>query len=410
MGLYRWSDVESRLRFYDDQVNPQPRPPLIVRLFVGHSVLYWVAGLGYGLAAWATFGLAAGPLALGVIATALVSIAIIAARRYPLASFAASLVALSLSPAETRLAWVALAPTGYLLFRVAANCSGRVALVVLAASIVGATTTALPGWQHGGGVIPFALLFTTAWVAGYAAGQRQRYTRDLLAHQTQVAEAKIDLARRGVIEERIRIARELHDVIAHSMSVITVQAGYGYLVSDDQPAQARAALGVIETTGRQTLVEMRHLLGVLRVDDPPAPHARPTLAPAPSLADLDQLIAQIAQAGVRIELTVSGTRPTLPADLDQCAYRIMQEALTNVVKHSGVSVANAEITYRRHEVQLEVTDSGNGGSDENTPGSGHGLIGMQERANLCGGRLRAGPLPYGGFQVVAILPITHSPA
>jgi signal transduction histidine kinase len=192
------------------------------------------------------------------------------------------------------------------------------------------------------------------------------------------------------------------------MSVITVQAGFGHLVIDDKPAEARAALSAIETTGRETLAEMRQLLDVLRAEDPRPTAAVRALDPAPRLADLGRLLAQTAKAGVRVELTVSGTPRDLPAGIDLSAYRIVQEALTNVVKHAGAAAARATIDYRENELAIQITDHGQGCPDADRYAFGHGLLGMQERVRLYGGWFRAAPLPEHGFQVTARLPLTAS--
>ena len=185
------------------------------------------------------------------------------------------------------------------------------------------------------------------WAVGYAVGQHRAYERQLLQERARQAQEELARARRGVIEERMRIARELHDVVAHSMSVITVQAGYGHLVIDRDPGQARAALGAIETTGRQALTEMRRLLGVLRADDGDDAAA---LTPAPGLADLDRLVAQTAGAGVRVELEITGRPRPLPSGIELSAYRIVQEALTNVVKHADVPASRV-----RHRVRASAS-------------------------------------------------------
>jgi signal transduction histidine kinase len=202
-------------------------------------------------------------------------------------------------------------------------------------------------------------------------------------------------ARYQITEERLRIARELHDIVAHSMSVITVQAGFGRLVVDEQPAQARTALAAIETTGRATLVEMRRMLGVLRADDP-------ALSPPPGLADLDQLVAQTAHAGVQVDLTITGTPRELPAGMDLTAYRVIQEALTNVVKHADTATGRVVLDYGDNELSMEITDNGAGCPNWT---EGHGLTGMRERVSGYGGQFSAGPLPEGGFHVTVRLPI-----
>ncbi len=194
----------------------------------------------------------------------------------------------------------------------------------------------------------------------------------------------------------MRIARELHDVVAHGMSVITVQAGFGHLVIDDKPDEARIALGAIEAAGRQTLAEMRQLLDVLRADGTPA------LDPAPGLADLGQLISQAAQAGIQVDLEFTGRPHDLPPGIEVSVYRIVQEALTNVVKHASPCAARAVISYLPRELAIEVTDDGRGAP----AATGElGLAGMRERVHIYGGQLDAGPLPAGGFRVAARLPL-----
>ena len=314
-----------------------------------------------------------------------------------------------------------------------------------------------------------------AWGSGYSVRQRRRYAVRL----------QDEAASKAVAQERLRIARELHDVVAHSMSVIAVQAGYGQYVIDRQPGDARAALGAIQTTSREALDEMRRMLGALRQADdadargdgtglvpagsglpegPPAPSggASVPLFPAPGLADLDRLVARTAGAGVRVDLTRFGRPRDLPASIDLSAYRIVQEALTNVVKHARTSSCRVLLGYRDDELTIEVTDNGagmpapelagagvsrhgaagpngtalmsqNGLHDvgvldgaqappddgpapvaslpragrpmASLPGAGHGIIGMRERVTLLGGEFSAGPLPGYGFRVSARIPL-----
>jgi signal transduction histidine kinase len=204
-------------------------------------------------------------------------------------------------------------------------------------------------------------------------------------------------------DERAQIARDLHDIVAHAMSVIAVRSGVARMVIDSDPEQARDALAIIEITTRRALHEMRLLVGMLR-----DPEDRPAeLSPVPGLADLDRLIADTAVAGVAAEVDVEGEiRPLLPA-ADLSAYRIVQEALTNVVRHAGPTHARVRIAYRAAELSIEVTDDGPRGQAPRPiarAGGGHGLIGMQERAALFGGKVEAGPYA-GGFRVRATLPV-----
>jgi signal transduction histidine kinase len=169
-------------------------------------------------------------------------------------------------------------------------------------------------------------------------------------------------------------------------------------VLDSQPEEARKALAAVEATSRQALVEMRRLLGVLREEAEP----RRSLAPAPGLAELEALAAEVARAGVRVEVRIEGTPAALPAGLDLSAYRIVQEALTNVVRHAGPATARVTVGYATGTVTVEVVDDGRGGDPAD---GGHGIPGMRERAALYGGTLEAGPLPGGGFRVAATLPL-----
>jgi signal transduction histidine kinase len=193
-----------------------------------------------------------------------------------------------------------------------------------------------------------------------------------------------------VAEERLRLARELHDVVAHSISVIAVQSGVGAHVAKTQPEEAAKALAAIEVTSRAALTELRRLLGVLRQEDEP----QGDLAPVPGLADLDSLLAEVAKAGLAVRLQVEGRPAQLPAGVDLSAYRIVQEALTNVVKHAGPARAQVAIRYRDHEVMVEVTDDGRGAAVPT--GDGRAVF---------GGDLQTGPRPGGGFRVAARLPL-----
>jgi signal transduction histidine kinase len=244
------------------------------------------------------------------------------------------------------------------------------------------------------------LAVAAAWWLGDGTRRRQEAMVAAAERAAELERAREELAKRAVVEERLRIARELHDVVAHGMSIIAVQSGVGAHVLDSQPEEARKALAAIEVTSRQALNEMRRLLGVLREEAEPVG----SLAPAPGLAEVDALAAEVAKAGARVEVRIEGTRPELPLGLDLSAYRIVQEALTNVVRHAGPATARVHIRYAPAAVDIEVTDDGRGGR---APGrdDGHGIVGMRERAALYGGSLEAGPLPGGGFRVAASLPV-----
>jgi signal transduction histidine kinase len=292
-----------------------------------------------------------------------------------------------------------------------------------------------------------ALCVIVVWTAGYTVRQRRSYAVRLQAQA----------ASKAVAEERLRIARELHDVVAHSMSVIAVQAGYGQYVIDEQPQDAREALGAIQATSREALDEMRRMLGALRQADdadaaaqaggpgllaadggrpgtgtspgrvaagPGAGGRAAPLSPAPGLADLDRLISRTAGAGVRVEVTRFGTPRDLPPSIDLSAYRVVQEALTNVVKHARTGSCQVLLGCRDDELIIEVTDDGAGlpaaelagavagprdsiarAVGGSLPGGGHGIIGMRERVTLLGGEFSAGPRPGSGFGVRARIPL-----
>ncbi len=409
----------------------------------------------------------AGPL--GVLLVAVAAVAVALRRRRPMfmlgVLLAGSLLTTLLAGSRT----VSLAyfvPVAYVLYLIASNYERRRdavrALVAVFATLLADTAvmTLAGGGGYGthGGVVLVALCVIVVWATGYIVRQRRTYAVRLQEEATSKA----------VTQERLRIARELHDVVAHSMSVIAVQAGYGQYVIDTQPGDARAALGAIQATSREALDEMRRMLGALRQADegdaqedgggvpegsPADQSARPgaPMSPAPGLADLDRLLSRTAGAGVQVEVIRRGNVRELPASIDLSAYRVVQEALTNVVKHAQTSRCRVLIGYWDDELVIEVTDNGAGvcvpalpgagpqvpvlagvaaavaaaaasatahhgalaldrrslarhGSAA-VPGGGHGIIGMRERVSLLGGEFSAGPLPGYGFRVSARIPL-----
>jgi signal transduction histidine kinase len=246
------------------------------------------------------------------------------------------------------------------------------------------------------------IIFATAFLAGDNIRRRRERLADLEARADAEETTRRALAREAVAAERQRIARELHDVVAHSLSVMVVQAGAARRLVTTKPDRAAEALGAIETTGREALDEMRRLLGVLRASDG-APET-PDLAPQPSLVHLDDLTR--ADPGLPVDVVVDGQPAPLPAAIDLQAYRIVQEALTNVRKHAGPARATVHLHYGTDALEVRVDDDGRGASaSPPSDGGGHGLVGMRERAALCGGELRAGPRPGGGWSVTARLPL-----
>jgi signal transduction histidine kinase len=261
-------------------------------------------------------------------------------------------------------------------------------------------------WQDW--VTSYALL-AAAWGLGELQRRRRLATVHLEELNAQLQRERDLKARWAVAEERARIARELHDVVAHSVSVMVVQAGAARRLVDGHPAQARQALTSIESTGRQALAEMRRLLGVMRRDGDARPEeAADALAPQPGLADLDALVGRARDAGLEVELQVEGAPRPLAAGVDLSAYRIVQEALTNCLKHAGAAKAIVRLCYGREDLELQVLDDGRGVvglREEGRENGGHGLIGMRERVAVFGGDLDVGPRPGGGFKVDARLPL-----
>jgi signal transduction histidine kinase len=237
-------------------------------------------------------------------------------------------------------------------------------------------------------IISAVVMVLVRWVVG----ERER--------RLGIAERERDLAaREAVVEERARIARELHDAIAHNVSMMVVQAGAERRVLDDEQSSTREVLENVEQIGRGALTEMRRLVGMLRSDEDDP------LAPQPGLRDLETLVAQVRDAGLPVALEVEGERRELPVGLELSAYRIVQEALTNALKHAGNAQASVRVRYGADSLELEIVDDGVGSTDARATGGGHGLVGMRERVALYGGRFEAARRPTGGFTVRALLPI-----
>ncbi len=439
-------------------------------------------GVGLRVAAW--------PLVL-LIALAL-AFPVTIRRRAPVRALAIVLAGcVVLLIARAPLTGSALLPLCLVLYVVATTCRRTLAVAGLAGALALLVVQGIIWHLTGtgpGDPVGAALVLVIVWTVGSAVQQRRTY----LAHLRDRA------ASDAVTRERLRIARELHDVVAHSMTVVTVQAGFGEYVFDSQPAEARAALGAIQAVSREALGEMQRLLCVLRQPEPdtaPRDPARPAdapvtaaaaaaataeaataeaaqhgpagpvrghryrpeapLAPAPGLASLDRLVQRTAGAGVTVTVERTGSVRALPAGLDLSAFRIVQEALTNVVKHSGADHCQVRLDYGPGDLLLEVTDHGaaepvavgtaaparaaamnsaaavNGAAGVNgaaavtgtpvmaalagghgTIGSGqragHGIVGMRERVSLCGGEFSAAPRPGGGFVVRARLPLVSA--
>ena len=251
------------------------------------------------------------------------------------------------------------------------------------------------GMATGNTVAPIAWL-AGAWAVGAIIRGRRLRTAELELLTTELAEQRDLQAQAAVAVERGRIARELHDVVAHNVSMMVVQAGAADRVLEGDQPDVRRALAAIAGTGRETVDEMRLLLGVLRSDEGGG------LSPQPGLSDLDQLVGNVRSAGLQVDLHVEGDRSPLSPGIELSAYRIVQEALTNVVKHAGTATVEVTVRYAKDSVQVEVCDDGR---PEPASGGGNGLIGMRERVAMLGGEFRAGAGRDGGFAVFARLPI-----
>ena len=430
---------------YPGSAEPRPsRPPLTKRM----RPVHWIAidcvvgaflAIIDGAQTGRSFpgGQAKWPLVLLFMAVVFIPVAL--RRRAPNTAFGALLVLGvlmdRLSAAATATVFLGAAFVLYTVTvegrkRTGAAALGLMLAVMVFLTVAGTTSRPRGGDAAGAVFVPVGLASVLAWMTGYSVRQRRLYVVTL---QQQAAHS-------AVAEERLRIARELHDVVAHSMSVIAVQAGYGQYVIDASPDGARDALGAIQATSRDALEEMRRMLGVLRQQDVtpgpamagPATGQEPAgqapvdgqapagggttarqapLAPAPGLARLDRLIERTRGAAVRVRLEVSGHPRPAPAGVDLSAYRIIQEALTNVVRHAGTGASCVvHVGYTDSDLVIRVTDDG--GLPVALPsvsvaaaGTGHGIIGMRERVHLCGGTFSAGSLPNSGFQVTATLPL-----
>jgi signal transduction histidine kinase len=258
--------------------------------------------------------------------------------------------------------------------------------------------------KPGGGVSSVAALevfgVLLPWAVGRTVRERAVRERGYRELAEQLDAGRDVRARTAAHGERARIARELHDVIAHSVSVMVIQAGGARMVMDSSPERAEASLRSVERAGREALAEMRRLLGVLDGDADPR-----ALAPQPGLADIDELLSRTRASGLAADLRVDGEAAAVSPALDLCAYRIVQEALTNVIKHAAPARAEVRVRWGQDALELEITDDGRGPGTANGASGGHGIAGMRERAGLHGGSIHAGAGPDGGFAVRARLPL-----
>ena len=247
------------------------------------------------------------------------------------------------------------------------------------------------------------LVAAAAWFAGDGVRSRRAYLASVAEQAAQDDQIRAERERQVLGAERVRIARELHDIVAHSLSVMTIRAGVGRRVFDVRPGEARDALQAVEVVGRGALDELGRILDLLRDDDA----EQPSRTPAPGIRDLPGLVKEIRAAGIPVDLSVTGDPGPIPPAVGLSAYRIIQEALTNVVKHAGPARAAVQVDISPAAVSIEVSDDGPGRLSGDGAASGHGIPGMRERAAALGGALTARPRAERGFEVIASLPVWH---
>ncbi len=351
---------------------------------------------------------------LGYALGALAALSLAGRRRWPLRVFALTLVVALVAIAVA-------APTGAISLPVViavytlAQVQGRRRAVLLAllAGVALALARGLlqyRGWSDARTALEPALALAALFL-GWAVSSHRAYIAEIEARAAQAERTREEETRRLLDAERLRIARELHDVLANGIATISVQAGVAAHVLDEHPAHAAQALRTIKATSRQALRELHDILGVLRAADETEPRQ-----PTPGLGQLERLIETTSHAGVPTRVAISGRRPELPATVDLAAYRIVQESLTNVLRHAGAASAQVAISFAEDAMTISVDDDGRGPPAPSPAGNGHarrppghGILGMRERAHSLGGELEAGPRRSGGFRVRARLPIATGP-
>ena len=338
--------------------------------------------------------------ALGVVLALCCSLPLFVRRRWP---FPVHMVVLTSLVILATMGYPANVSSQILLitsYTVGAYCDGRERSIALSGVVLGVAITAAIGIPDSTSANLLLSLgfYLAAYLFGATVRNRRLYVDEVEARAEAAERNRAEEAERAVAEERLRIAQELHDVVAHSMGVIAVQAGVGAHVIDTDPGEAKKSLEAISHTSRATLAEIRRMLGVLREDD------RAEYAPAPGLADLERLVREICAAGVDTHVTWEGARGELPPGVDFTAYRVIQESLTNVLKHGGPQPrVDVVLRYEPEVLRIEVVDDGRGVNGASNSG-GHGLMGMRERVSVYGGSFEAGPRTGGGFRVAVSLP------
>lgn len=398
-GVYRavrtWMQEHPRL------VDAVPAVPLFLLSTVGvssmpHDAVWWVALLVAGGQCGPVVIRRERPMTAFVIAS--------------LAAFAQWLLNMGLLPANLLLFAA--------LYNVASRRRWQDAAFAAAALELGAVLAHVrwiaPAWWGETAIqlIQVTILIGSMWVWGNSVRTRRAYLASLEERAVRLERERDNQAQIAAAAERARIAREMHDVVSHNLGVMVVQADGAAYAMDSDPGRARQALSTISATGRTALTEMRRMLGVLRDED--AGEAEREYGPQPGIAQLDQMVEQTRGSGLDVEFTVEGVPRELPAGLDLAAYRVVQEALTNTLKHAGpgVSGARVRLRYGSDALEMRISDDGRGagavlsdGTPDGVGQPGHGLIGMRERVAAYGGSVRTGPKTGGGFEVVALLPL-----
>jgi signal transduction histidine kinase len=410
---------------YDQPEGLALRPPLLHRVASGH-----LQAIDFALAFLLLFatvphlvgdsnGSRIGPGGAVLVLALGAALPIAIRRRAPIAALSIATIAISIATAIGQ----SFAPDPLIaipLYQVAAVRDRRDsvrALVIAGLALVVAAAIGASTHPQESQATFSVLVAVAAWFVGDSVRVRRAYTAGLADQADQRARETLERAQRGVAEERLRIARDLHDVVAHSLSVIAVQSGVGRHVIDSQPDEAKKALSAVETTSRAALVELRRMLGILRQQNPD----QANLAPAPGLADLGALAEQIRLTGIPVELNVVVDGAHKLSETEELSvYRITQEALTNVVKHAGRASVRVDVRTTGNALIIEITDDGAGSEEVAESGEWrpfdsadrddhHGIVGMQERVALFDGTFSAGPRPGGGFRVFARLPFEEQP-
>jgi signal transduction histidine kinase len=387
-----------------------------VKRFQGLARRYWfdaliLAGLGVSLAG-ATIGQdqlhgPTGPLWVDELAIVAIITPLFARRRFPFGAPAAVAVAVSL----TSFADERLVPFDFVMFL--AGCAAvflmgslRERSQAVAGFVLAIGAAALVAYKDPegnlGAFIATSIAFGVIWTVAVALSSKFQEADEAKERAARAEREREERARAAVTEERARIARELHDVVGHSVSVMTVQASAVRRLLRPEQEREREALLIVERTGREALAEMRRMVGVLR-----RPEEAPALAPQPSLEHLEKLVEQAREAGLPVDLQIEGEPVQLPAGLDLTAYRLVQEGLTNALKHARAKRAQVFVRYGDNDVEVTVSDDGMGESEDGAAG-GHGLVGMRERVSVYGGELETGPRPEGGYRLRARLPLTSA--